>query len=70
MDCSYASRGDSTIWGRPVVRAWVRNHPIKAMLDSGCAQSLVWVDLVPPQMDNGALSVKIGLPEWGDERVE
>lgn len=49
MDCSIGCSDEVTVWDRPVVSAWVTRKPIQAMLDIGCSQTLIRVDLVPQE---------------------
>lgn len=46
MDCSYVTSGESAIWGRLVVKAWIGYQTVQAILDFRCTQSLVRAGLM------------------------
>uniref|UniRef100_A0A7M4EFE9 CCHC-type domain-containing protein n=1 Tax=Crocodylus porosus TaxID=8502 RepID=A0A7M4EFE9_CROPO len=48
MDCSFGARKGEPRWERPTVRARVEGRPLSAVLDLGCAQSLIRAELLPP----------------------
>lgn len=69
MDCSFVTGGEGTIWDCPVVKAWVGDHPVQAILDSGCAQSLVRVSLVTSHRGHEAELVKVSCLHGETKRV-
>lgn len=50
MDCSYEACEEPATWEQPVVTVLVGGKPLKATLDPGCAQTLMWADLLPQHL--------------------
>lgn len=59
MDCSYGVSGENSAWSQPIVTPWVERCPIQAILDTGCSQPLVQVDLVPQQVTRKFFPVRM-----------
>lgn len=52
------------------MKAWVGSCPIHATLDSGCTQSLVRADFIPPLMNHKASLVRMACLHGEAEHAE
>ncbi|KYO35359.1 hypothetical protein Y1Q_0007947 [Alligator mississippiensis] len=69
MDCRYASCEGNATWSRPTVKAWVDGRPVRATLDSGCAQFMVRADMVQRREGREAPPVTVACLHGETERV-
>ncbi|KYO17393.1 hypothetical protein Y1Q_0020018 [Alligator mississippiensis] len=70
MDCSYVVSRENVSWRYPVVKAWVEGRPVRATLDSGCAQSLVRGDLVQSHGQRTAHPVRVACLHGDTKQIE